>query len=103
MSEMSRAEEVFFAALDRPDPADRAAYLDAACVGDPGLRARIELLLAAHPGVGRFLEPGSATGTTGTFEGGRPDATASHPGPGAGAEGTVVAGRYKLLQPIGEG
>jgi hypothetical protein len=33
MSEMSPAEAIFFAALGRP-PADRAAFLDAACAGD---------------------------------------------------------------------
>ncbi|HKB03901.1 MAG TPA: protein kinase [Gemmataceae bacterium] len=53
----SPAERIFFAALDVPDPGDRRAYLDRACGADAGLRARVERLLAAHPNVGRFLEP----------------------------------------------
>jgi hypothetical protein len=39
---------VFLAALERDDPAQRAAYLDATCAGDPGLRRRVEALLQAH-------------------------------------------------------
>ncbi|MBX9625723.1 MAG: hypothetical protein K2X82_18120 [Gemmataceae bacterium] len=58
MTEMSPAEEVFFAALEKA-PADRSAYLDAACADNPALRARVEKLLAAHPKVGGFLEPPS--------------------------------------------
>ena len=53
---------VFTNALERTDPADRAAYLDAACAGNTPLRQRVEALLAAHEGAGRFLE-GGATGT----------------------------------------
>jgi len=56
MSEMSPAEEVFFAALEKATPAERAAYLDEACASQPALRARVKKLLAAHPRVGGFLE-----------------------------------------------
>ena len=52
-----RLMAVFADALERTDPADRAAYLDVACAGDAALRRRIEALLAAHDGAGRFLEP----------------------------------------------
>ena len=40
-----RIKEVFAGALDRADPAERAAYLDSACAGDPALRRRVEALL----------------------------------------------------------
>ena len=50
---------VFAEALERTDPAARAAYLDDACRGDAALRRRVEALLAAHAGAGRFLEPDS--------------------------------------------
>ncbi len=53
---------LFTEALERTDPADRAAYLERACGGDADLRRRVEVLLAAHAGAGRFLEP-DATGT----------------------------------------
>src|SRR5215216_4338676 len=46
---------IFLGALDRDDPAERAAYLDAACAGDPVLRQRIEQLLRSHEGVDAFL------------------------------------------------
>src|SRR5262245_26938929 len=95
MSEMSPAEALFFAALGRP-PADRVAFLDAACAGDADLRACIERMLAAQSHLGGFLDspPAEAApdpGQTGPAE---------PPGEAAGA---VLAGRYKLLQRIGEG
>jgi WD40 repeat protein/tRNA A-37 threonylcarbamoyl transferase component Bud32 len=47
---------IFLSALDRQDPADRAAYLDEACAGRPELRQRIERLLRVYRRVGDFLE-----------------------------------------------
>jgi WD40 repeat protein/serine/threonine protein kinase len=47
---------IFLNALDRDDPADRAAYLDEACAGRPELRQRIERLLRVSRRVGDFLE-----------------------------------------------
>jgi len=49
-------ETIFAEALERRTPADRAAYLDGACAGDPALRARVEALLASHEGGTEFLE-----------------------------------------------
>ncbi|HEV3437501.1 MAG TPA: protein kinase, partial [Gemmata sp.] len=101
MSEMSPAEEVFFAALEKAIPAEQAAYLDEACAGNPALRARVEKLLAAHPRVGGFLEsePVTTGDVTGTYSGAK---SAVSDVPNAVA-GTIVAGKYKLLQQIGEG
>ena len=56
MTEMSPAEQIFFAALEMVTPAEREAYLDSACAGQPELRARVDRLLAAHPRIGGFLE-----------------------------------------------
>src|SRR5262249_25270947 len=88
-------EAVFFAALDKKDAAERGAYLDQACVGDPDLRRCVEKLLAAQPKVGEFLQapaPGLPAAD--------PNATADH----ASDErpGTIL-GPYKLLHAIGEG
>ncbi|MCE9528743.1 MAG: protein kinase, partial [Planctomycetales bacterium] len=47
---------IFDAALEIQDPAQRRAFLDKACGEDSELRARIEALLAAHEGVGSFLD-----------------------------------------------
>jgi eukaryotic-like serine/threonine-protein kinase len=91
MTEQSTAEAIFFAALEKPTPEDRAAFLDAECNGDGDLRRRVERLLHAHPQVGSFLEPAQPA-----------PQTASYQGP-AEAVGCVIAGRYKLVEEIGEG
>ncbi len=83
-------ETVFFAALDKGSPAERAAYLDEACGGDDALRRKIERMLAAHAEAGSFLET-----PTGEF-----DRTMELPL--AEAPGTII-GRYKLLEEIAEG
>src|SRR5262245_11101922 len=56
MSDAARVEALFFAALEKEAAAERAAYLDAACGGDAGLRRQVERLLKAHPAVGDFLQ-----------------------------------------------
>jgi WD40 repeat protein/serine/threonine protein kinase len=87
MSERS----IFSAALDISDPADRAAYLDRACAGEPALRRHIEELIASQVGLGSFLaRPRLAAGITASYE------------PITEGPGTRV-GPYKLLQQIGEG
>jgi serine/threonine protein kinase/tetratricopeptide (TPR) repeat protein len=91
MSETSPAEVIFFAALECL-PADQAAFLDQACAGDAGLRARIEQMLAAQSHLGGFLDQPQAEAT--------PDPGRIGP---AEAPGAVIAGKYKLLQRIGEG
>ena len=40
--------DLFVAALERDDPAERAAYLDQACGADASLRQRLEALLRSH-------------------------------------------------------
>src|SRR5262245_18486667 len=91
MAAPQSARDLFLAALQRP-PAERAAYLEAACGGDAALRQRVEALLQAHDEPGAFLseaQPPPAAAATDTSAG--------------GAAGTVVAGRYTLLQRLGEG
>jgi WD40 repeat protein/tRNA A-37 threonylcarbamoyl transferase component Bud32 len=48
--------QVFLDALDRKDPDERTAYLDAACAGRPELRRRVEELLRSHYEADTFLE-----------------------------------------------
>ena len=93
MSDASRVENVFLAALKKGSPEERAAYLESACQGDPELRRHIERLLDAHPMASGFLEPPA-----------RPsgESTAVYV-PASDVVGTVIAGRYKLLEQIGEG
>jgi serine/threonine protein kinase len=49
-------ETIFQAALDRQSPADRAAYLDEVCAGNPALRQRVEALLCSHADPDSFLD-----------------------------------------------
>jgi tetratricopeptide (TPR) repeat protein len=87
-----RTESVFVAAVALADADERAAYLEQACAGDADLRGRVEALLRAHARAGHLLDrpvPGGLE-LTGAY------ASSALPG-------TVIAGRYKLLQGIGEG
>jgi serine/threonine protein kinase/Tfp pilus assembly protein PilF len=94
MTDASPAESLFFAALELP-PGDRAAFLEAACRSDTGLRARIEKMLAAQPDLGDFLgEPAP------TLILNRPIQVEELPRP---LSGSTIAGKYRLLGPIGEG
>jgi serine/threonine protein kinase len=96
--------DLFIAALQKEDLAERAAYLDQACAGDAELRQRIEVLLTAHHQSSSFLqEPGVPTRETSDEVPGHfvdPWATSSlTPAEGPGTR----IGPYKLLQKIGEG
>ncbi len=82
--------ELFEAALDYPT-AERARYLDDACMGDPERRGRVDALLARHEESSNFLEkPALALERTGDYR------------PISEKAGTLI-GPYKLLQQIGEG
>jgi hypothetical protein len=93
MSGPSVVEDIFLAALEKGAPEQRAAFLNAACKDDSDLRRRVERLLEAHPRAGGFLEsPARPTG----------EETAAYV-PTGEQVGTVIDGRYKLLENIGEG
>jgi WD40 repeat protein/serine/threonine protein kinase len=123
---------IFGEALERSDQAERAAYLAKACGDDQALRDRVEVLLAAHDEAGRFLEPESQVDsetiipeTVGALAASVPETdpasqsvTGHHPANGpittiadaSAADtirrfvpGQVVAGRYTLLDILGEG
>src|SRR5262245_7120609 len=84
-------QSLFIEALEREDPAERVAFLDGACAGDPALRQRIERLLQRHHQTGSFLEsPAPELAAIG-------DEQPPREGPG------TVIGPYKLLEQIGEG
>src|SRR5262249_36107783 len=87
--------DVFIAALQKEDPAQRRAYLDGACAQKSELRRQVEYLLRLHEGAGSFLEDPAIETATGAFPGA---AEAS----GKEAAGAVI-GPYELLQQIGEG
>ena len=76
-------------------PVERPAFLDEACAGDLDLRARLEHMLAAQTHLSNFLELPPAVApqveVTGPYK------------PPLEVPGTTLAGKYKLLQPIGAG
>src|SRR5262245_12605661 len=74
-------------------PAARAVFLDDACGHDPSARVRVEALLAAHDRLGGDTPPLSGLDSpTAILE---PLATEQ--------PGTVIAGRYRLVEQVGEG
>jgi len=81
------AKMTFGEALRLTNPAERAAYLDRACAGNPVLRQEVESLLNAHERAGDFLKQ--------TIPLPEPDVALEHAG--------TRIGRYKLLEQIGEG
>ena len=93
----ARAKSLFLAASDLADPAERAAYLDRECGGEAGLRARVEALLRANDAAPLPAAPGA----TGDSAPGQPE-TVAYVDPTARI-GAILAGKYKLVEEIGEG
>jgi WD40 repeat protein/serine/threonine protein kinase len=87
-----QAARIFDAAVELGTPAERAAYLDAACGQDADLRAEVEELLAHDHAAGSFLNQPARLDSHATA-----DELSVSEGPG------TVIGPYKLLEQIGEG
>jgi serine/threonine protein kinase len=87
-----RVKELFAAALDLPDSEARKALLDRECADDSDLRNRLGRLLAAND------DPASALNKP--LAAPHAEFTSDFAGD---AVGTVIAGRYKLLEELGEG
>jgi serine/threonine protein kinase/tetratricopeptide (TPR) repeat protein len=84
--------DIFSHALNLAVAEERRQYIREACGGDETLRRRIETLLRAHEQSGNVLDSPIVTdlGRTGAY-------LLSH------EAGSVIAGRYKLLEKVGEG
>ena len=106
-AQTDRLKAMFVAASELPPP-ERAGFLGRECGGDEDLRRRVEVLLHAHDASGSYLRsPAPAPpDETGGF-------TPDPRGPGAQPPtldyrpehppGAVIAGRYALVEKIGEG
>lgn len=92
----SRRRELFLKALEKIDPGERRAFLDAACGDDEMLRGSVEELLAHHH-EDSFLEE-SPAGSAFLLD----NPAIPTELPGEEALGDRI-GRYKLLQKVGEG
>ncbi len=87
-----RVQKILKAALDLSDPAARRAMLDRECAGDPELVERIQSMIHAQ----------DVTGGIGAVSW---DSSRSTPSAGSSylRAGYIIAGRYKLLEVLGEG
>jgi serine/threonine protein kinase/WD40 repeat protein len=87
-----KVASAFDAAVELGTPAERAAYLDAACGQDQQFRAEVEELLKHDKAAGSFLDGPAQPGPVANVDG-----SSVSEGPG------TVLGPYKLLEQIGEG
>ncbi|HXY34137.1 MAG TPA: serine/threonine-protein kinase, partial [Planctomycetaceae bacterium] len=91
----NRVQAVFLAAVQSKDPAERAEVVNAQCAGDNELRARVDALLQAHD------KPSELPGVVRSEVAAGSRATVIHPS--TTPPGRLIAGRYRLLEEIGEG
>ena len=95
----ARAKSLFLIASDISDPAARNAFLERECSGDVELRARVEALLRANDAAP--LPPVAVEEGIGTIDSQSP--ATGEPVHSSVALGTVISGKYKLVEVIGEG
>ncbi len=96
---MMNEESLFVAALGKPTATERRAFLEQACAGNVALRQRVEQLLEAHEKTLGILDQ-SGAGPGWTLYSADPGSAA----PGRDlCVGTILAGRYKLIEEIGAG
>jgi serine/threonine-protein kinase len=111
-----KARSIFLHAIARYQPEEWPPYLDGACGDDSELRQEVDRLLKAHLDLGEISitnpPPEHAVGeSVDALPEGRKEekAVPEKPAPTGGSEsretqvGTLIAGRYKLLEEIGEG
>jgi hypothetical protein len=105
MNERLRVEAAFFAALDKAEPAERAACLEETCAGNKTLRHRVEDLLAAVPQVGQFLErpiaEAEGLAALGTGENAGPELSFLGPPSAPGSLGRLD--QFEVFEVIGHG
>jgi serine/threonine protein kinase/cytochrome c-type biogenesis protein CcmH/NrfG len=92
--EQPNVRAIFDRALEIESAQERVAYLVEACGADADVRREVETLLSAHSAAGEFLEASPAAGLS--------SASDLDPPLMFIASGTII-GRYKILEPIGEG
>src|SRR5262245_26000017 len=89
-AQFRRVKEIFLAAVEKQNPAERDAHVRAACGEDEDLRRQVDALLGKHGQAGAFLES-AASSPVDTVE----ELVGERPG--------TMIGAYKLLEQIGEG
>ncbi len=102
-SEKPTEKSIFLDALDIESPRDRAAFIEAACQGDPQLLASVSALFQEHERASSPIDQPIAQGMR--LLPGNMDETrslSSQPRHSQQALGTMI-GPYKLMEKIGEG
>src|ERR1035438_5736941 len=94
MSSPQNREEALFQAAVQLTGAERATFLNGACLGDDAMRQRLEALLAAHDAPDE-LSPGAKPAAKATMKLELADAPDEAVG--------QTLGRYKLMERLGEG
>jgi hypothetical protein len=82
--------QALFLVVVQAVPAERSAVLDRICGDDAELRRQVEVLLGAHDDSSELPPMSGGPEQTGPYVSGE-------------LPGMVIAGRYKLLEEIGEG
>src|ERR1700733_8167635 len=90
-----RVQAIFLAAVETEDLAKRAEIVNAQCADDAELRARVETLLSLHDQARELPQVGTLNFAR--------ERQATPVGPNAVRVGTIIDGRYRLLEEIGEG
>ncbi|PWT85521.1 MAG: serine/threonine protein kinase, partial [Acidobacteria bacterium] len=85
--------DLFAVAIGIANPVERGTFLDRECAGQTDLRRRLDWLLDAHGKSHDVLDVPKA---------GEANVTGAY-APATALVGTVIAGRYKLLEEIGDG
>ncbi len=93
MPETTDRIESLLAAAVALSPEERDVYLDRECARDAALRDRVLALLKVHDSAGHVID---------RPVNGDPDQTAGY-APVSEQPGSIIAGRFKLLEEIGEG
>ncbi len=101
--ELQSEKSIFLDALDIESPSDRAAFIEAACQGNPELLASVSALLREHERednpIDKPIASGGRSHLSSENETGTLASRAGHP---YHAPGTMI-GPYKLMEQIGEG
>ncbi len=97
-ADAAAVKAIFLEAAALDDPAARAALVNDRCREDAALLARVNALLAAND----LAVPHEETASFGGANGSDPEPTADFPGKDERV-GAVLAGKYKLIELIGEG
>ncbi len=97
----NRARQIFQRAIEIADLRQRLEFIDAECRENIELRDQVNALIAAHDDATGILE--SKRDSAEDFILRPPAMPFTSPAPNTDKPGTVIGGKYKLLENIGEG